>query len=97
MLGILKLPSHMDGFLHPLGIIFYFNESRIFSFMLVFLGNSGVYSYVSKPKTVVDTYLKGEKFFSAYLHRKVERESVFLQNHENFDTIAAIVTYQSEE
>jgi len=39
MLGILKLPSHMDGFLHP-------------------LGNSGVYSYVSKPKTVVDTYLK---------------------------------------
>jgi len=50
-MNILKLPTHMDGFLHPLDS---------------YSGNSGVYSYVSKPKTVIDNYFQEPKQFRHY-------------------------------
>ena len=57
-LSLVRLPTHMDGFLYPLGKILNF---LFLSHKLMHAGNKDVYSYVSKPKTVVENYLKGDK------------------------------------
>ena len=46
----------MDGFLYPLGKIYFSNLLKT----NLNPGNNDVYSYVSKPKTVVENYLKGD-------------------------------------
>ena len=55
-LSMVRLPTHMDGFLYPLGKIYFSNLLKT----NLNPGNNDVYSYVSKPKTVVENYLKGD-------------------------------------